>query len=431
MNSPGFTPNTALEYLFLDMNSYFASVEQEENPELRGKPIAVVPMMTDATCAIAASYEAKRFGIKTGTKIYEAKQKCPELICVLARHDVYVDYHHRIFKEVARHIPIEKTCSVDEVLCRLLVQDRTVERASLMARHLKQAIRTAVGPAIQCSIGIAPNGFLAKTASNMQKPDGLTILEADNLKAPLCRLKLTDLTGISKNMERRLNHAGIFTVEQFWDIAPKHARQIWGGVGGERFWYKLHGYEIPDLKTRKRGIGHSRMLDPNLRVPEKAFEVIRQLTYKSAVRLRRYDMYCKRLSLSVRTPAGSRWARECSFAATQDSFKLLEYLGRLWQQMAQDLNPYRLVKVSVSLTELEDAARITPDLFEDYIPPENGGAPPRISARNMRLCHAIDRINQSYGANTVTIGIAPGTRAGFVGTKIAFNRIPDQEEFRE
>ena len=103
--SQALEPVSELRWLFLDLNSYFASVEQQENPALRGKPVAVVPMMADSTCAIAASYEAKAYGVKTGTPVYEAKKMCPGLKLVLARHDVYVDYHHRIFEEVIKHTP--------------------------------------------------------------------------------------------------------------------------------------------------------------------------------------------------------------------------------------------------------------------------------------------------------------------------------------
>src|ERR1700722_17937971 len=107
------TPPTGLRWLYVDFNSYFASVEQELNPALRGKPVAVVPVETDATCAIAASYEAKAFGIKTGTPNYEAKRMCPGLICVVGHHENYVDYHHRIIKEVENHIPVAAVCSID------------------------------------------------------------------------------------------------------------------------------------------------------------------------------------------------------------------------------------------------------------------------------------------------------------------------------
>ena len=96
-----------LNWLYLDLNSYFASVEQQLQKQLRNKPIAIVPVMTDATCAIAASYEAKAYGIKTGTMIYEAKKLCPELICVEANHENYVEYHHKILAEIDKYIPIQ------------------------------------------------------------------------------------------------------------------------------------------------------------------------------------------------------------------------------------------------------------------------------------------------------------------------------------
>src|SRR5579864_4335998 len=111
---------TELRWLYVDFNSYFASVEQQLRPELRGKPIAVLPVMTDSTCAIAASYEAKAFGIRTGTPIYEAKQMCPGLICVIGKHERYVEFHHRIREEVGNHIPIDVVASIDEVACRLM-----------------------------------------------------------------------------------------------------------------------------------------------------------------------------------------------------------------------------------------------------------------------------------------------------------------------
>ena len=109
-----------LNWLYLDVNSYFASVEQQLQPKLQNKPVAIVPTMTDATCAIAASYEAKAYGVKTGTMIYEAKKLCPEIICVQANHENYVMYHHKILAEIDKYIPIEIISSIDEVACKLI-----------------------------------------------------------------------------------------------------------------------------------------------------------------------------------------------------------------------------------------------------------------------------------------------------------------------
>src|SRR5476649_2295506 len=130
-------PPLGLRWLYIDFNSYFASVEQQLEPRLRGKPVAVIPVETDSTCAIAASYKAKAFGVKTGTPIYEAKKMCPGLICVLAQHERYVEYHHRILEEVDKYIPVTAVCSIDEVACRLMDNETSVERATEIAHSIK------------------------------------------------------------------------------------------------------------------------------------------------------------------------------------------------------------------------------------------------------------------------------------------------------
>ncbi len=417
----GFHPQNQLKWLFFDLNSYFASVEQQERPELFGKPVAVVPMMTDSTCAIAASYEAKAFGIKTGTKIYEAKKMCPELQCVLARHDVYVDYHHRIFEELENHLHVTKVCSVDEAACLLLGDERNSENAIALAREIKTGLHDNIGPAIRCSIGIAPNAFLAKIASDMQKPDGLVVLEPQNFKDKLFALKLTDLPGINVRMEYRLNKAGVFTIEQFCKLSPKHARKVWGSVEGERFWYKLHGYDVPDKETQKRVVGHSRVLDPVLRTPEKAYDVAQQLTVKAASRLRRYELYARRLVLQVRSVERQRWSAERVFSPTQDNFAFVRPLEEMWQRMLWDLKGGNLFKVSITLYDLHKREEVTLDLFETAVP----------SKPTTVLSESMDKINKRYGSGAVHLGAAHKTSAGYVGTKIAFTRVPEKAEFQE
>lgn len=417
-----FAPVSELQWLFFDLNSYFASVEQNENPHLRGKPVAVVPMTTDSTCAIAASYEAKACGIKTGTKIYEAKKKCPDLIWILARHDLYVDYHHRIMDELENHLHVTKTCSIDEAACLLLGDERKPENARRLALQIKEGLRKNIGPSITCSIGIAPNAYLAKIGTEIEKPDGLVILEPGRYQEQLFSLKLTDLTGINVRMQRRLNKAGIYTVEQFWDLSPKHARKVWGSVGGERLWYRLRGYDVPDQETTKRVIGHSRILDPSLRPPDKAFGITRQLTLKAASRLRRYNLYGRQLSLSVRSMDKMRWADEAAFAPTQDNFTFIKALERMWRCMVCDLRYSSLKKVSVSIYDLYEREQITLDLFETDAPE---------AQTNVALTGVMDQINQRYGAGAISIGTCPKTLAGYVGTKTAFTRIPEKIEFSE
>lgn len=426
---------SGLRWLFLDLNSYFASVEQQENPNLRGKPVAVVPMMTESTCAIAASYEAKAYGIKTGTPIYEALRLCPQLVCILARHDVYVDYHHRILAAVDKHLPVHKIWSIDELDCELIGREKTEHHARSLARAIKDQIHRDVGPAITCSIGIAPNSFLAKVATDMQKPDGLVIIHPHDLPGRLLDLKLTDLPGINTRMELRLWRGKIRTIRDLWHTSPKQARQIWGSVQGERFWYWLHGYNPPVPSTNTCMVGHSRVLDPVLRTPEKTRQIARRLLFKATTRLRRKGLCAGVLSLSVRLLNGPRWGHEIRIPAAQDHLTFLSHLDDLWAMMARDVFqctpdalPNRLMfkKVSVILHGLSSPESVTDDLFESRLP-----AIRQQAEKRERLSRAIEGVQQKYKQELLTFGIPPKTQAGHVGTKIAFSRVPDQEEFWE
>ena len=417
---------SGLQWLFLDLNSYFASVEQQENPALRGRPIAVVPMDTDSTCAIAASYEAKAYGIKTGTMIYDAKRMCPKLICVEARHDKYVEYHHRVIDEVIRHVPIDKICSIDELASRLPPRQRNRAAAVEVAHRIKAGLRRNVGEHIKCSIGIAPNSFLAKVATDMKKPDGLVVLAPQELPGRLLKLKLTDLPGINVNMEARLKRAGITSIEQLWNISPKHARAAWRSVGGEKFWYNLHGYDIPDTQTKTTTIGHSRVLEPALRNPAAARLVARRLTIKAASRLRRTGFYATRFYLSARAADGNEWAGEARLSPSQDNFAFLHALDDLWAEMMAGIAPQTLKKVSLTLHGLCRREEITPDLFDT-----SSDTYQKLAQKNETISRAMDKLNEKYGAETLKLGVSPQTQAGYVGTKIAFARIPDAAEFWE
>lgn len=133
-----------LRSLYVDLNSYFASVEQQEDPSLRGKPIAVVSVLAETTSAIAASYEAKRYGVKTRTIISDARNMCPDLVIVQAKHTVYVAYHHRVIEAVERAIHVKSVNSTDEMVCDLTGSDRQREKAIRIANDVKRSIHEHV-----------------------------------------------------------------------------------------------------------------------------------------------------------------------------------------------------------------------------------------------------------------------------------------------
>jgi DNA polymerase IV len=201
-----------------------------------------VQTLTSSACAIAASYEAKRLGITTGTLLHEAKQICPAVIPVQARHRLYTEYHERMPAAVDSCVPVEKVMSIDEVACRLMGDQRQVSVARALALKLKRALRKQVGECLTCSIGIAPNVFLGKVGSDLQKPDGLVVITKENLSEVLLGLDLQDIYGIGKRMAQRLNRAGIFTVAELWQALPLQM---------------LHGVDIQPPSSRfSKYIGH-------------------------------------------------------------------------------------------------------------------------------------------------------------------------------
>src|SRR5438132_9853363 len=210
------TAEYAVQWLFLDLNAFFASCEQQQSPALRGKPVIVVQTLTDSAVALAASYAAKAFGIKTGTLVRDARRICPHVIPVQANHRLYTDYHERILKAVDTCLPIEKVLSIDEMACRLMGTERQAPAARALALKVKRALREQLGECLTCSIGLAPNVFLGKVGSDLQKPDGLVVITKDAPPEILIGLDLQEIYGIGARMEQRLHHAGIVTVEQLW-----------------------------------------------------------------------------------------------------------------------------------------------------------------------------------------------------------------------
>jgi DNA polymerase IV len=419
-------PALSLRWLYVDFNSYFASVEQQLRPELRGRPIAVVAVETDSTCAIAASYEAKAFGVKTGTMIYEAKRQCPGLTCVLARHERYVEFHHRLIEEIERHIPVTAVCSIDEVACRLMDNEISVERSTEIAQSIKSGIAKNIGPYVRCSIGIAPNRYLAKVGTELQKPDGLVVLRAEDLPQKLFSLKLRDLPGVGANIEQRIQAAGIMDLPGLFVLNPQQMRTVWGSVWGEKLWYLLRGMELPEEITARRSIGHSHVMAPELRDPVKAKDVARRLTLKAASRLRRMEYYAGAMSFSARVENNTRVHAEERFYRAQDNKTFLDLLDRLWTQALRQSRGVRIRKVSVTLSDLVAATELQADLFAS-LPDVDLAA----RSKSEKLSRAMDKINHRFGRDSILIGITPSRGQSFSGTKIAFTRIPDEDEFFE
>ena len=449
------THSFGMRFLFIDFNAYFASVEQQLDPSLRGRPVIVTPLESEHTGAIAASYEAKALGISRGTTVREARAICPDIAVRAARHDVYVLMHHKLMEEIERHLPIHRICSVDECVCRLNPEEADVAVARAKAMEIKRGIYENVGEALKCSIGIAPSGLLAKLASDLHKPDGLTVIETQTLPEALAQLPLRAIPGVGGGVSRRLERAGITSFTQLWQIEPKRARAIWGSVNGEKFIYALKGHDIPDLAEPKKAmIGHSRVLSGTHRTPEGARIVARALLLKAASRLRYAGLYAGSMTVSIRLHPQGALAHEVRLRATQNSWRFLKELNAVWTPMCRSLlrqaetlpggrsrglglhGPGRaghgrdshgrepsLRLVSVYLHGLQDRPP-DPDLFV----PANDDAR---DGQEAQLWSRIDRLNRRYGMQRVMLASQTGIDLNYLGVKIAFSRVPDALEFEE
>ncbi len=413
------------KYLVLDLNSFFASVEQQLNPKLRGKPVAILPSLTPYTSVIAASYEAKKFGIKTNTKAIDAKKLCKDIIFIPANHKNYVEFHHKIIEEIDHHILIQNVLSIDEVACELQGEEKTLEGSMALSKKIKKGIQQNVGEAIKCSIGVAPNKFLAKIASDMQKPDGFTYLDFNNLEERLLSLNLRNIPGIGKNMEFRLKNDGIFTMQDLLSLEPKHMRKIWHSVQGERLWYLLRGYNLPDVETKKSTIGHSHVLAPEFREKTRAKIVAHRLTLKAVSRLRRIGYYASIMFLSIRTDKDKKLKTYREFFRASDNFTFLKKLEDMWQELISKTNKNdKIKKISISLFGLIEEDKIYSDLFDE-------ANDMKLVKKQEKASKAMDKLNAKFGRDTIVIGFTPNISSQFSGTKIAFNRIPEFEEFYE
>jgi DNA polymerase-4 len=404
----------SLHSLYVDLNSYFASVEQQLRPELRGRAVGVLPVMADTTCCIAASIDAKRFGIKTGTPVWQARKLCRDIVFVQARPSTYVDIHHRIVAAVESCTPVSAVLSIDEMTCDLMGRDREEANAIALGQQIKRAIYDQVGEVLHSSVGIAPNRFLAKTASNMQKPDGLVVIRQDELPQRLYGLKLGALNGIGRAMEQRLNQLGIHSVEQLCTASKDTLRRAWGGVEGERYYAKLRGEVVAYAPTQRSSVGHSHVLAPELRDPDSAIAVLYRLLHKAAMRLRHYG-YCAGglgLHLSYLQTRGSepaRWTDQARFSPHADTLQFNPVLAELWQRRPPDAAP--ILKVGITLTDLVEHSQVTRDLFD----PDD---------QHETLNSVLDQINQRYGSNTLYFGGAHHGR-GAAPMRIAFSHVPE------
>jgi DNA polymerase-4 len=375
--------------MHIDMNAFFAAVEQQSNPALRGQPVAVIGSK-QRTIILTSSYEARRFGVKTGMTLREARNCCPQLRMVVANNRLYTDVSSGIIQIFRDYTPQVEVFSIDEAFLDISGSLRLYGSVRRIAYLIKSRIKARYG--LNCSVGVAPNKLLAKLASEMRKPDGLTIIEAERVAEVLENLPIGELCGIGRKTERKLNRLGIQSCGELGRF-PVSVLKSHFGVVGERLALMGQGIDDspvveqerqPEIKT----VGHSMTLKRDIHERAEIARFLLQLSEMVGRRARRYGVTGRTLTLTVRYADFSTFSKQ-QVQAGEISLSEQIYCAAL--KILDSLlltHPVRLL--GVRLSNLQHRERQLPLLPEER--------------RRQQLSAALDQVNDRYGEFSLMSG---------------------------
>ncbi len=398
--------------LHLDLNSCFASIEQQADPFLRNKPVAVAAYNSPKGCIVAPSIEAKKLGVKVGMRVCDGKMLCPDLIVLEPDPNKYRDIHLKLKKLLADYTSAVTPKSIDEFVLDLEGYPAYQKGMSAVATEIKQRLRDEIGEHLKISVGIAPNRYLAKIAAGLHKPDGLDEINTANFQEVYRHLNLMDLTGIKKNNCVRLNGAGIFTVMDFYNADSRTLEQAFHSVTGYDWYLRLRGWEADDVVFGRRSYGNSFALPKPLSTPEQLAPILQKLVEKTGLRMRMAGYDCRGVHVSLLYRDGSYWHQ--GKALSQPVFDSRDIYRIAFKILCHA--PYRkpVAILAESCFNLEKTNLEQLSFFDE-------------TAKKRHLVAALDKINHRFGNFVITPALMLGTKSA-VPDRIAFGGIKELEE---
>ncbi len=333
--------------IHIDMDAFYASVEQRDNPKLRGKPIAVGGSGKRGVVA-AASYEARKFGVRSAMPSVTASRLCPDLIFVKHRFEVY----HNVSKEI-REIFLEYTdlvepLSLDEAYLDVTEAKKGPNSATLIAKEIRERIFKKVG--LTASAGISFNKFLAKIASDINKPNGMKVIEPADAISFLEKLKIEKFHGIGKVTAKRMHNMRIFNGADLKKISELELVQRFGKVG--RFYYKIvRAQDDRDVQPNRirKSIGAERTFNDDLSKLSELYEKINPITEKVFEYMKKTDNFGRTISLKIKTADFQVISRSKTFNSEVKSLeKIKEIVNHLIADNFHEFESVRLLGISVS-----------------------------------------------------------------------------------
>lgn len=363
----------------LDINSCFATVEQQANPLLRDKPVVVAAYDSNSGCVLAASVTAKKLGIKTGMRVMEAKLICPKVVVLQPDPPKYRFVHNKIKRILKDYSTSVIPKSIDE-----FVFETVSLKSWEVSEEIKKRIKNEVGEYITVSIGISTNRYLAKVASNLQKPDGLSEINGNNIKDVFSKLKLTDLTGIKAGNSRRLNLYGIKTALDLLDAPIPKLKLAFGGICGLYWYLRLHGMEIDDFKSKKGMYGNSFAPPPNK--ANMTLEILSKISEKTGQRLRNAKLKASGVHLFLQDRNGNSW--HMGKKLEREIFNSNDIYKEIIKLLLISPIENNLRHVAISTFNLKSKDSLQLEIFDDVLKKE-------------KLSRALDFINTKYKDYTI------------------------------
>ena len=394
-NHNRYNADTNSLVFFVDMNSYFATCEQQVNYYLRGRPVGVCVYTGKFGCIIAPSVEAKKMGVKTGMRLNDAMKICPELVPLETHPARYREFHVKIINVLKKYCNEVIPRSIDEAVMDLTSYRKIYPNPIELAKKIKADIKNEVGDWMRCSIGIAPNAFLAKLATDLQKPDGLVTIMPDNIDEVLSKLQLTDLPGISKGMAGRLERGSIYTPLELRHATPDHLKRVCKSIVGIHWHYRLNFAEV-DLMTRDyKSMQAMRQVSREQRSSvENLRDILLTLCMTLERRMVHNNVFAKDFFMSFKYEDGFRWDDKLIHQRPlQDGVELYELVKSRMQKFeaAHQCEPLlntNIISIGVGVTDFISDELIQYNLFENNV-------------KKDKLRKIVYNIKDKYGSNKI------------------------------
>ena len=401
--------------MHVDLNSCFATIEQQANPLLRGKPIVVAAYNSPNGCVVAPSIEAKIFGIKTGMTVRDARLLCPGVIVRTPDPAKYRYVHLQFRKIFGDFSPDVTPLSIDEAVIDL-TQTLPLFKGTVLdiGRQIKRRFREEIGEWMRCSIGVSTNRFLAKLAASLKKPDGFEIIDHSNVLSVYEQIKLLDLSGINTRYQARLNAQGIFTPVEFYNAPlPLLKNQVFKSINGYYWYLRLRGWEIDAVDFKRKSFGNMYALGKQTRDPRELARLLMKLCEKTGRRLRRAGFSARGVHVACVYTDLSWWHQGRKFDVPAYT------TSEIYVKALRLLNASECAKtvrnLAVSVYELIPSTDEQLGLF---------------SSPSHRVSEAMDRINDRWGEFVVTPALMMGMD-DVILDRISFGGMKDLREMYE